>query len=201
MNNCIPNSRAFTLVELMIVVGIVAVLTGLILAGTLGARRAAHGVGARVAAKQLVVATILYAGDHDDRLPFLDSLRNIVKEEDFMDRRDAWGDRDRTMTPLVGSFSYYFGALDQRPNPIRLDLGRGGFEKFPLFINIFESDRTPAFFEGEVCPFLKRNSCDHPKRIGCVGIDGTYRLTHLSANDRIGNVFTWTINMSRCRFD
>lgn len=60
---------AFTLVELLAVMAILAVLAGLFLPTLVRVKAAGHAVSCRANLKQWAMATHLYAADHDDCLP------------------------------------------------------------------------------------------------------------------------------------
>jgi len=64
-----PGRRAFTLVELLMTVAIIAVLAGLLLPGIHRARNRALGVACRSNLKQWGVATLLFAADSNGLLP------------------------------------------------------------------------------------------------------------------------------------
>lgn len=63
-------SRGFTLVELLVVVGIVAILIALFFPALVGARRQAQTVRCLSNQRQLMAAMLTYAADHDEQLPF-----------------------------------------------------------------------------------------------------------------------------------
>lgn len=77
--------RAFTLVELLVVVSIIGVLAGMLLPALAAAKRKAHGIRCTANLKQFGLAFELYAGDHDDRiLPNLDG-RNLRLGETWVE--------------------------------------------------------------------------------------------------------------------
>ncbi len=65
----LESARAFTLVEVLIVTGIIALLASLLLPALAAAKRRGRGVACLSNAKELVTAWILYADDHSTLLP------------------------------------------------------------------------------------------------------------------------------------
>lgn len=62
--------RAFTLVELLVVIGIIAVLIGILLPSLSSARESSKAVACRSNLKQILTATFSYATAHKDSLPY-----------------------------------------------------------------------------------------------------------------------------------
>lgn len=65
-----PAKPAFTLLELLLVIVIMSLLMGLILPAVFHARSAAQSVQCTARQSQLMLGTILHAGDHKDLLPY-----------------------------------------------------------------------------------------------------------------------------------
>jgi prepilin-type N-terminal cleavage/methylation domain-containing protein/prepilin-type processing-associated H-X9-DG protein len=62
-------SRAFTLVELLVTVGVIAILAALVLSALGRAKASAQAITCRSNLKQWGTATLLYVADHNDLLP------------------------------------------------------------------------------------------------------------------------------------
>jgi prepilin-type processing-associated H-X9-DG protein/prepilin-type N-terminal cleavage/methylation domain-containing protein len=120
---------AFTLIELLVVIGIMAVLAGLLTTAISKAKGKGQSIFCLNNVKQLTLACLLYATDHDDRLPY-----NLGGRKDDPDDPDDRGiapradynwvnnimdwevvNPDNTNTAFVskGSFSPYVGRTVQ----------------------------------------------------------------------------------------
>lgn len=111
---------AFTLVELLVSLAIIAVLAGLLATAVAKARSKAHGIVCLGSVKQLSLAWLVYASDHEDRLPYNLGGRNddrgIAPKADYnwVNNILNWDlDPDNTNTAFVakGSFSPYVNRL------------------------------------------------------------------------------------------
>lgn len=63
-------SAAFTLVELLVVVAIIAILAALLLVSVSSAKKGSLSAHCRNNLRQWGISSVAYAGDHDDALPF-----------------------------------------------------------------------------------------------------------------------------------
>lgn len=67
-------NRAFTLVELLVVITIIAILIGLLMPALARSKAKAYNTACLNNLRQLAIATRLYAADNDDRLPSAEIL-------------------------------------------------------------------------------------------------------------------------------
>lgn len=102
--------RAFTLIELLIVIAIVALLVGILLPSLAAARSTAQAIVCASNARQLATAATLYAADADSLLP--------PGAPDFLTNRTRWhGSRTSTanaFAPEGGTLSPYLEASSGR---------------------------------------------------------------------------------------
>lgn len=98
--------RAFTLIEAMVVVAVIALLTGVLLPTIGGAREAARGAKCAAHIRQLSVANAAFAIDH--------SGRSAPAAADFRDNLKRWhGERASTgepFDPARGPLTRYLGS-------------------------------------------------------------------------------------------
>ena len=89
-------SNAFTLVELLVVIGIIAILIGILLPTLAGARRSAYNAQCLSNARQLTMAAMLFAHEHRGYLPVASDDR-WAKMNDPM--RQKWSYRSEPSHP------------------------------------------------------------------------------------------------------
>ena len=93
-------NAGFTLVELLVVIGIIALLISILLPALSKARAAANGVKCQAQLKQLVTAMILHANDHNGFMPLVGQI-NVS---------NASGNANDSVTlrdPLRKRYEYY----------------------------------------------------------------------------------------------
>jgi len=93
--------RAFTLVELLVVIGIIALLLGVLLPSLSKAREVANRTACVSNARQIALAIIMYAEDNRKWLP---------SDRDTFESYKTWGGKDGTFMPRpVRRINKYLG--------------------------------------------------------------------------------------------
>jgi len=75
--------QAFTLVELLVVISIIALLMGVLLPALSRVRRQAKSTVCKNNLRQMALATMLYAQDNDDRLPYAWGVSHNANTNNF----------------------------------------------------------------------------------------------------------------------
>ena len=179
MDNWKHRSGAFTLVELLTVIGIVAVLAAVLFPVFSNVRRKARETTTLSNLRQCGVALRMYMSDHDTEIPpDMAIARGILKNAPTCDPSDYWRTSCTwpTSDPMIGSYAYVRGVVGyttdegwtayaaQRVDPT-------------ILVSIFSSDNQVRPFTGE--GILPRDckppspDCAMPNRVTRLRFDGS----------------------------
>jgi hypothetical protein len=102
MSNDRPSSRAFTIVELMVTVGIIALLIGILLPGLGMVRATANATKSQSNLRQWGIGTIAWAGINEERLPW-EGLKEASSMSINLAVPQYWAN---AVPPMVGQRPY-----------------------------------------------------------------------------------------------
>ena len=103
-------THAFTLVELLVVIGIIAVLISILLPSLSRARESANSVKCLANLKQLGSTMLMYCNDNRGRFPGTAAASRNLQSEDWIIWRPITETVGGTLTPANSAFARYLGS-------------------------------------------------------------------------------------------
>lgn len=199
--------RGFTLIEILVVISIIAILSGLIFPTLALAKRKANISMAHSYLKQEFLVLEMYSGDNDSVYPDYQVVKSDPKMRLPCSPLDTW---DKACwnrpEPMLGSFGYIV--------PMRSQFTRELFPSgstMPILCDAFSADYRLAKFDGMLPNFDKclfDLTCEVPEKLWFAFTDGSIRIQRHRRPPRdfeeassLGprQVFTWPSAFSDAR--
>jgi prepilin-type N-terminal cleavage/methylation domain-containing protein/prepilin-type processing-associated H-X9-DG protein len=153
MSRC--NRRGFTLVELLVVIGIIALLIAILLPALRRAKDQANRTACMSNIRQLTIGFMLYASDNKDWCPWgsrADNPGNVDLRSDWIHWRNPTVDgrlAQSAIVPYIKVKGDQFRRLMTCPGDSPLE--RPGFYQFSYSMNMYFEPR-PGYFPSEAGP-------------------------------------------------
>jgi prepilin-type N-terminal cleavage/methylation domain-containing protein/prepilin-type processing-associated H-X9-DG protein len=182
----VRKSRAFTLVEILVVIGILVALMSLASAMIRPAKRSAKEAVTISNLRQCSQALLLYMGE-ETTPPAYDAARRALTNAPIHDDADYWKlDEKNPSQPMIGSYAYAFGVrkyqLEAAPFVEAMQSG-----KMPWFAALWHGDYRSIFVPDAEIYDPKREllhacqlhrTCIIPNRANYAFMDGSVRTLH-----------------------
>jgi prepilin-type N-terminal cleavage/methylation domain-containing protein len=152
--------RAFTLVELLVVIGIIALLIAILMPALRRARDQANRTACMSNMRQIVTAFMLYAGENKDRCPYgarLDNPGNVDLASDWVHWRSGINNQrvnSSAIAKYVGARGEKLEQLLRCPSDVWQD--RTGY-RFSYSMNMYFEPRA-GYYPAEGGPPIKLGS-------------------------------------------
>ena len=165
----------FTLVEILVVVAILAILSGLIFPTFASAKRQAKITVAHSNLRQQFLVLEIYAGDNESTYPDFDVVKQDKKMQLPCSPLDTWDTNCwGRSAPMLGSFGYIVPMKELFTH----ELFPSG-TTMPILCDAFSSDYRLGKFDGFIPDINKCASnwtCEVPEKVWFAFTDGSIRI-------------------------
>lgn len=187
--------RAFTLVEMLVVIAIISVIAALIVPALASARLSAKRATSVSNLRQCGMVISTYADENGgmNALPTGDAADEMLKAAPTCDPNDYWrnGCKDASVRPLIGSYAYvrHVKPFDTEQGWLDAALIHGNTSKQrTLLISIFYSSKpVPVNTQG----FGFLYSSPYPDPILALKEDGSVQVVRISQDYMISSGWSW----------
>ncbi len=193
--------KAFTLVEILVVIAILALLTGLLFPVFVSAKKRAKEATTISNLRQFSTVLMIYCDDHDGirSMPAYEVAKDLLKSAPTCDSLEHWRtDCNQDWgEPLIGSYGYVRGV----PGFVTkyddwLSYVEQMNENPPVFLSPWHGQYQLIRFHGDGVPWPGKpiESFRFPDRLGFVRADGSTKITPntYAGNAKGGYLFSWS---------
>lgn len=189
--------RAFTLVEILVVVAIIMVIAGIAYPVISSSRKSAHRAACISNLRQCATALVIYSNDHGglEGLPPYDEAVQSLRYAPTCDLEDYLRPNCQSEygRPLIGSYAYVRGLKDCVTEKGWLDWITDDPDPFILAAIYYGDQRVKPHVGGDRDPCISNGECDLPSRLIRAKIDTSVSVQSLPRSTGAPGGGTYTV--------